>query len=454
MEERVLIADTGTGSRRKPQVALFALATLNVAVVVLTQLVILTVIGPGGKTDAFMAATTLPQMLSGMVSIALTSVLVPLLSGELPARQAHDSWRFLRIVFAIAFPFALLLSLCASWWTPLLFPGFSGEDKYLSVLLARIQIFAMPFAAINAVAVALCYAQGRFLRAEAATFFGAAIALTLMSLMLPMYGIIAAAIISASIPLVQTIILLPLLGRPPSFHDEERTDLRGAWRRIRPLLMGNIYHRTDILVDRYLLSMGGAGDMTLFSLVQQLYGALAGIIGKVWGTTAIPALTGYHKTGNVLDFQRLYRRRLAALGLMSCGIYLTLIFCGKSISNLLIEQAIFSSRDTSTLWLLMTNMGGLLAFCSMGVVVSGAYYALGETRIPTYLSMVSFTFFVGIKYLAFKHYGAVGVALATSIYFALNLAMLALYLPILERQKHLRRDAQGTVVTCNDPPLV
>jgi peptidoglycan biosynthesis protein MviN/MurJ (putative lipid II flippase) len=413
---------------------LLPLAALNVAAAFLVQLVVLARIGPGSATDAFMAAATLPQMLAGMTSAVLGSVLVPMLAGESREQQGSDGWFLLLAVGAIFLGAAALLSLTADSWAGWLFPGFSAAAVRFCADLARIQVFSMAFAAMNSVLVAVCYARGQFVRVEIATLVIAGTSAAVLYFALPVYGIVAAAWTVTLTALFQMLLLLPALGRPKQMGAAARNASQ-AWNRIRPLLAGNIYHKSDVVVDRYLLSMAGAGDMTLFALAQQFHGAAAGLFGKVWGNTAIPDLAVCAKRGDMPGFVGLYRRRLAILALVGGASYILLLVAGQPALALLLGHGKTSTGDIATLWQLMVASGGVLLFGCVGVLLAGAYYALGDTRTPTYLSMASFTLFVAVKYFAFQLFGAIGVALAASGYFTVNALRLAGLLPARLRNK-------------------
>lgn len=396
---------------------LLPLALLNVATAFLVQLIILASIGPGGETDAYMAAATLPQMLAGLAWAALASVLVPMLAGESREQQSSDTWLLLFAVGAIFLGAALLLNLTAELWTGWMFPGFPADVAHLCASLARIQVFSIAFSAMSSVLVAVSYARNQFVRVEIVTLAIAGISVAVLYFALPVYGISAAAWMTTLAAMIQVLLLLPVVGRPRQLSlTAGRADM--FWTRIKPLLLGNIYHKSDVVVDRYLLSMAGAGDMTLFALAQQFHGTIAGVFGKVWGNTAISELAVFAKQKDSHSFGQLYNRRLAILALISCGTVVLLWLAGREGLTLLLGHGKMSDVDIAALWEIMLASAGVLVFACIGVIVVGAYYAVGDTRTPTYLSMASFSVFVAIKYFAFHSLGAIGVALAATCYFA------------------------------------
>jgi peptidoglycan biosynthesis protein MviN/MurJ (putative lipid II flippase) len=55
-----------------------------------------------------------------------------------------------------------------------------------------------------------------------------------------------------------------------------------------------------------------------------------------------------------------------------------------------------------------------------GQVISGAFYAIGDTRTPTLLFIGTYTVYFPIKIVVFLKYGLIGLALATSAHLAIN----------------------------------
>jgi putative peptidoglycan lipid II flippase len=83
-----------------------------------------------------------------------------------------------------------------------------------------------------------------------------------------------------------------------------------------------------------------------------------------------------------------------------------------------------------TLWLIMLALLGILASGTVGQITSVAFYAMGDTKTPTRLSILTFLIYVPLKVIIFLRYGLIGLAVTTSIYFVTNFV---LQLFILER---------------------
>lgn len=422
------------GSETQLMTRLLPLVALNVLAVFLMQLVIFARLGVGTITDVFLAAGAIPQFAIGILAALASSVLVPFFAGEIREQQAADAWRLVFIFCTVFLLVATSLALGADLWVNWLFPGFAPEMTELCVTLARIQLFAMVFYAANAVVTALFQANGRFVTIELLNLGVLGSVVAGLYFTLPVFGIHAAAWIVALASLVQSVLLLAMLG-PPRSLPGTGDRLKPVWSRLRHVLTANLYFKSDILVDRYLLSMAPSGGMTLFSLAQQIFGAASGVFGKVWGNTAIPPLAECAKTGDYAGFRGMYRRGFLRLLLSSTLVYLAVLLVGAPLLKIVLVFVNLSEARVEELVMLLVYLGGTLVFASLGVIVTGAYYALGDTRTPTYFSMASFSLFVACKIYAFQHFGVVGIALAASGLYAFDVLCLAAWLPRVIRAR-------------------
>lgn len=393
--------------------ALAALAGCNLLAGFLWQAVIYARLGPGASTDALVAAAVAPQAFTGMVGVALTSVLIPLFAGEERSGQNADGRRCHLQIGLLGLAAALALCLAAPWWTGLLFPGFDAETARLCAGLARVQALSVPFQLATTILSALLYARDRYVLVEAAALAATAPGLALLYHFLPDRGVEVAAWLGVGRAAVVWAVLLPTLGRtdgrPP------RVGLAALlWRRGRPILANTAYAKADVFVDRSLLSMSAGGHLSLYDLAQQMAGTGANLLGKVWGATAVAGLAARAKAGDAAGFLRLYRRRLALLLFLSGLAYLLLLAVGEPLLGLLAGRGRLTGADMHTLWTFLVLLGGVLVFGCAGVVTAGAFFALGDTRTPSLAAAAAFTLFMVGKIVLFPVFGVAGVCVAAS----------------------------------------
>jgi len=302
---------------------------------------------------------------------------------------------------------------------PLTVPGFGDAGQALTVELTRIQLIGMVFAAINGVQWAAYHARQQFVWAEFTPILASAFALLLLVWALPRFGVIAAAWISTLRMGLQTLLLAPGMGRPVR-PDLKSVAIQKAWKRIKPLLLGTAYYKTDPLIDRFLLSTASSGSLSLYYLAQQIYGAVNQVINKAFAAPMVPLLSRRYKAGDKDGFRRAYRRKILQVGLISVSGLLILGLFGQAMLDLLIGHGNVSADNVGKLWLIMLCLGGMFVGGALGQISSSAFYASGDTTTPTRLGIYTYTFYIPAKVVLFYHFGVLGLALSTSFFFLVN----------------------------------
>lgn len=410
----------------KQSVQLGVLAAANIGTAFLFQWYTLIQLGPGIETDSLFAGMTIPQLVLAVISGSLMHVLVPLLSGESERNLQHDVWGFLALIGGVSGILSVMFYVTAPWWVPFAVPGFDEAGQFLTVKLTRIQLFGVVFTAINGVQWAAYHARQRFYWAEFTPVLTGILALLLLYWALPLYGVIAAAWISVLRVGIQTILLFPILGTPVR-PDLQSDSIIKAWQRIKPLLLGTVYYKTDPLVDRFLLSSASSGSLSLYHLAQQIYGAANHVINKAIAAPLVPVLSVLHKTGNKTEFHYVCRRKLlqvsfiCLVGLIILGVF------GQTLLSILIGHGSVSSSNVVKLWWIMMWTGGVFFGGAAGQVMSTSFYACGDTVTPTRMSILTYTAYIPCKIFSFYCWDVVGLAISTSIYYMANM-LIQIYL--------------------------
>jgi putative peptidoglycan lipid II flippase len=408
----------------KQTIQLGTLSAANIGIALVFQWYVLTQLGPGMETDALFAGMTLPQVVLAVISGSLMHVLVPLLAGEDENRLRHDAWGFLVLVGGLFSLLATILYIAAPWWVPITVPGFSDAGQAMTVDLTRIQLIGMVFTAINGVQWAAYHARQQFVWAEFTPILASAFALLLLIWALPRFGVIAAAWITTLRIALQTMLLAPGMGKPV-WPDLRSPAISAAWQRIKPLLLGTAYYKTDPLVDRFLLSTASSGSLSLYYLAQQIYGAINQVINKAIAAPLVPLLSMLHKAGDRDGFRRAYHRKLLQTGAISLAGLLVLGLFGQTMLDLLIGYGNVSADNVKELWWIMLWLSGMFVGGVAGQICSSSFYACGDTITPTRMSMSTYTVYIPSKVAAFYFWGVIGLAIATSIYYIANLLLQA-----------------------------
>jgi putative peptidoglycan lipid II flippase len=399
---------------------------------------VITRLGVGIETDAFFASAALPQLVFSLATFSLTQVLVPLLATESGQSFRRDAWSLFLGVSGIFCIIAVVLFLAAQYWVSLIVPGFSQEARQLTITLTRIQLLAMIGNASIVVLWSTYYARQKFLWTELSSLIANSIGLIFLFATLPRYGIFYAAWATVLTLALKIMLLIPGLGR----WERPQWDsyfMRESWRRVKPFLLGQTYAKSDPLIDRFLTSLTIAGNLSLLYIGQQVYSSANLVMSKAISAPSVPPLAIAAKAADWPTFRRIYRHRVAwTLGTTVAATF-ALFAVGEPLLRLMIGHGGITAAKVHQLWWILLALSGVLIGGTSGQVISSAFYAIGDTRTPTMLFIITYTIYIPIKILVFLKYGVLGLAAVTSIHLALNFL---LQLVVLERTL----DAPATVV--------
>jgi len=404
-------------------VSLGGLAAANILLSSLMYGYVLVAIGPGPETDALFASVAVPRLLLAVMSGSLTHVLVPVLTVQTPEEVGKSGWSLFLLVGLLFTVLAVLLNVLAPFWVRAVVPGFPEETRLLTVDLARIQLAAMVLTALCSVLGAFHQATKRLIRIELMSLVSASLSFVVLFWTLPSYGVMAAAWTIVLRTGLQVGFLLPGLGRyrKPDWRSPIVTEV---WGRFKPLLLGTTYYKLGPIVDRFLSSMTPTGGLSLLYVGQQILTVASEISYKAFTVPLVPLLTRHAQTAEWLRFRSVLHGRLCWVGLLTAGGYLVFFLHGESLLTLMVGYGRVREADVHSLWLIMVALVGFLIAGAMGQITSAAFYAKGDTATPTLVGIVGFTIGIALKLVGFYHFGLVGIAAATTIYYFLNMMVL------------------------------
>jgi putative peptidoglycan lipid II flippase len=409
-------------------IVLSSLTAVAIVLAFLNQWFIVHYLGAGTQSDLYFASLTLPQLIGMLVSGSVGFVLVPLLAGETPERASGRTWTAMACVLVPVAGLTVVLASSVTIWAPLMFPGIDAGSE-LSQLCA-IQLGSVVFNVAAAVAVAAYHGQSRFYWVAGSQVATAAASLALLPSAVSLHGVQGAAWLAVGRSVAQALLVVAGLGPVRFGADAQfRSEL---WRRVRPLLFGNAYLRFDILFDRYLSSMARPGDLSLYALAVQIYGAISQLVASAVTAPLIPALSVEKKEGRVPAASESYRWSFRlVLGAMAF-VYLCAAFGGRPLLNAAARLGHLSAANAQQLHLILVCLGGVLIAGALGQVTSAVFYSAGNTSTPTRVGAIAFTLSLPMRWFGFKTAGISGLALGASAYV---IASLLTQVVILKREQ-------------------
>ncbi len=393
-------------------------------------------LGIGIQTDAFYAGATVQQVISTLVMDPLMFVLVPYFSALTRDERITFGWFLLVAVFLSAGLFSGVTAVFAPVIMAWVVPGFSPEAHSLAVELTRIQSLAVVGLSCFTVLACFCQAGKRFLWPALAALFCGVFGWALLWIGLDRWGVRYAAWIQVFILAGPAVILLPSLeARPlPSWADEVGK-LRQLWSRFRPLVLSSAFIRSGFVVDRFLASFLDQGSLVILELAGRTLTALVRVLNQGITTPILPRLTLWAMNGQWEPHARLLRHRLAWIAGIGGLAFLLISF----VPSVVLSEEIWARAsatlggaltpgDLRTLWVTFVCGSGILLFGGIHNLLINAFYTASETALPARIEMLTHTAGLAMKTVGVLLGGLMGIAIAISLFYALNTITLSVAL--------------------------
>jgi len=449
------------GARRLPSLRLtpVARASLLIAALfaidkpldILRQILIGRQFGVGPELDAFNAANNLPDLLRALITGgALSLALIPVLSEVLQRQGRPALWALFSRVANLAFGVtAMLAALVAVFAEPIvgaewgIAPGFSPEGRRLVVELMRLNLVAMFLFSISGLLTSGLQANQHFFlpalapivydlgQIAGALVLAPAAGHTIAGLRWPgfglgvhglVYGVILGAALHAAVQ-------LPGLARF-GFRWSPRFSLRDAGLRQVLVLMGPrlvtigafqlMFVFQDNLASR--LEAGAVTALTYGWLIMQFPETL---IGTALGTALLPTLSDQFARGDGTGFSQSVERALRVLLALTLPAAALL-----AVGVAPLVSAAFAFDEAGTALVALATRGFLIGLIGHAwlEILARAFFARLEARPPLAARLANSVIFFGLGLVFLRPLGAFGIALASSLGFTVEAAILFLLL--------------------------
>ena len=392
--------------------------------------------GARAEMDAFQTSVALPMVLVTVTTGPLISSLVPLLVEEKGKSPATNFGQFrsnlINMFAAGGLLLAAVLFTASGLVVRLIAPGLDPKMCLLATQLLRIEVISIPLLIVAGVLISFFYAEEKFYRPTIAPFFGGLAAMMLIILGHRTLGIHALAWGMVLNALVQMFFMLGIL-RGHSWHfDWKGPEVRKLVRKMLPLSGGNIYYKSDSLVDRVILSFLPTGSISYLAYGRRVTGVIGQVLGRGLVTTRFTELAAKNLNGRA-GFNESLNRLFIRVCIVIAPIIVCLLLFVQPFLYIVFRRGAFSAVDVQRIAVVIVAFLGLLLGGLLGSVLANAFYALGDTKTITLIGVSVFTVGIFLKIVGVLAFSYVGVALATSLYF-----MLAVVVEMIVLQKKIK----------------
>ncbi len=380
--------------------------------------------GSLAELDAFFAAFRIPDLIFQLVAAgALSSALIPIVSGLFATDEPARAWRVVSTVTNIVMGALLVLGLIVLVAAPaiveLITPGFDAAQTAKTVELTRIMMLSPVFLALGSVATSVLNAGGRFAASAIApisynlAIIGAAL------LLAPSMGVDGLAIGVVAGSFCHLLVQVRPLARL-GFRYAPRIDVgddlaRKALTLMVPRAIGLGASQITFVVVTSLATLQGPGAVTSFNVAFTLLQIPIGVIGVPLGIVVLPSLSRVAAIGRELEFVAMLTRALRLLVYVMIPIGALFAIVRVPTISLLFDDGSYgrTALDLTATTLLAFLVG--LAAHALIAVLARAFYARQDTLTPVLAAVGSVIINVTLAILLVGPLGLPGVALAIAI---------------------------------------
>ncbi len=402
-----------------------------------------------GQLDAYYAAFRIPDLMFELVAAgAITSALIPVLSGLIANGERDRAWRVassvINLMVAALLVFAVVFAVFAPSIVPLLVPGFDEATMALTVELTRLMLIAPIFLASGSIVSAILQTQDRFgVAALAPLMYNASIiaGALLLSPSLGIYSVAVGVVIGA---IGHLLVQVPALRG--HFRYTPRVDVRDHAARetfflMLPRAIGMGVNQITFLVNTALASTVAVGAVVSYTVAFSVLQIPLGVIGLPLGIVLLPSMSRALATGHEIEFGNLVTRALRLLLWLMVFIAAVGIVAREQVVDLLFGWGFDGETLAATAAALGVFLIGLPAN-AMNVILTRAFYSGKDTITPVTVAIISVAVNVAVSVATVGSLGIGGLALGI----VLGAWFEAIALTILLRRRHANIVAAPIIV--------
>ena len=404
----------------------------------LRDAVIAALFGATGRTDAFYAAFTIPDVLMYLVAGGTLSItFIPIYTRHLKANDEAGGNRVLSIIgtsMTLVFVVGIVV---LEYFTPELTRRYlhklRPQDIDLAITLTRILLPMRLFFYLGGIASATLFARKRFVAASISPLVynvgiiaGGAVFGRRFGIASLAWGALAGAFVGQFFVLVVAAWRAGMRFRP-SLAVRDRGFREWLLASI-PLMLAVTLVTADDWFIRYFAG-SELGAISCLNYARKLVQVPIAVAAQAVGQASMPFFAQYWAEGRRKDLGDLVtsstRSSAAIAALAACA----LIALGEPAVDLLFRRGAFSAAQVAPTAHYVMLFAAAIPLWAMQAIVARAFYAAGDTLTPAVAGTLVSAASLPIYWLCYHTLGTLGLVLASDIGIFLHTASLMLLLP-------------------------
>ncbi len=392
--------------------------------------------GAGTKTDAYVAAFTLPDWLNYILAGGTASItFISIYSRYLSQDKEEDARKTFSAIITIISTVLLALIVIGEVYTPAFtrwyFRGFNPDQVALCSQLTRILLPAQVFFYVGGVVSAVLLSRRLFLLPALGPLLYNVFIILGGVLGARRYGISSLAIGALVGSFAGPFLVNAIGARKTNIGFRLNFNYRDQgfreWIRLSiPLMLGVSLVTADDWILRFFASHG-AGDITRLNFAKRLFAVPIAVLGQATGQASLPFFARLFGEGKRQEFARQVNDSVYRMAAASLLLSAWMMAASLPIIDLAYRRGRFHFQDSQETAVYFFWFALSLALWSAQALYARAFYAAGNTLTPMVASTLITIASIPIYNLLYHQHGVVGLAIASDVGILLNtLAMVIL----------------------------
>ncbi len=362
--------------------------------------------GAGDKLDIYYAAFRLPDFIfSILIMGAISSALIPVFA-EYFHKDRQKAWQLISGFLNLALIALILLSAVLAVFAPqlinLVVPGFEGQKRAMVILLTRIMFLSPVLLGIShIISGVLQYFHCFLVYSIAPIMYNIGIILGIL-IFVPQWGLVGLAwgvVLGAFLHLliqIPTVIFTGFKWKP--ILNIYHRGVRKIIRLMAPRALGLAGFQINFLVITAIASTLASGSISVFNLANNLQCVPIGIFGIAFATAAFPGLVKSFTLRRKRLFSRDFSSTFSQILFLIIPISALFFLLRAQIVRVILGAGEFGWADTR-LTAAALGIFSLSIFAqSLLPLISRAFYAFQNTKIPVIVSLASIVLNIVLSY--------------------------------------------------------
>lgn len=172
------------------------------------------------------------------------------------------------------------------------------------------------------------------------------------------------------------------------------------------------------LVDRMMASFVGVGAVSILNYASKINTVFASCLDQTVSVAAFPTMSEFSAKKDYTQLSKLINLCLSAYLLILTPITIYIALYNDVIVSLAFGRGKFTIDNITLTGQVLFLFALGLIFMPLRSIATNLYYSLGDTKTPSYNSMIGMLVNIGLNVILGYYLGVKGLALATSISYA------------------------------------